>query len=154
INKRGVDDHTTIIRGLAVLLSHRITLDLSSLYNQAPQSSSEKSLVKTIKLGGRGTRLTIMTEENKKKFGTQVGRSAPDQISPELVPEVIFPALHPLHYQKLSANVSLSAKGHTTFLHARQKALQYMSALIQLQIAAVQQGSETSGAQMTFGDTA
>ncbi|MEA5594307.1 PfaB family protein [Rivularia sp. UHCC 0363] len=33
LNRRGVDEHTTLLRGLAQLFSHRVQIDLSPLYN-------------------------------------------------------------------------------------------------------------------------
>lgn len=51
INRRGVDDHTAIVRVLAQLLSHRVSLDLSPLYCPAPETATrKKSLVKTVTL--------------------------------------------------------------------------------------------------------
>ncbi|BAZ52850.1 beta-ketoacyl synthase [Nostoc sp. NIES-4103] len=38
-NKRGIDDHTSIIKALAKLVSHRVDIDLSPLYSQTPQRS-------------------------------------------------------------------------------------------------------------------
>ncbi|MBG1245646.1 PfaB family protein [Nostoc sp. NZL] len=51
LNKRGVDDHASIIKALAKLLSHRVELDLSPLYSQQPEVSNEsQSNVRTITL--------------------------------------------------------------------------------------------------------
>ncbi|WP_392478723.1 PfaB family protein [Nostoc sp. C110] len=51
LNKRGVDDHASIIKALAKLLSHRVELDLSPLYSQEPEVSNEsQSNVRTITL--------------------------------------------------------------------------------------------------------
>ena len=33
LNRRGIDDHTSLLRGLVQLLSHRVEIDLSPLYN-------------------------------------------------------------------------------------------------------------------------
>ncbi|MHC0064381.1 PfaB family protein [Nostoc sp. UIC 10890] len=43
LNKRGVDDHTSIIKALAKLLSHRVNLDLSPLYSQEPKGSQKNN---------------------------------------------------------------------------------------------------------------
>ncbi|MEH1965740.1 type I polyketide synthase [Nostoc sp.] len=51
LNKRGVDDHTSIIKALAKLLSHRVGLDLSPLYSQEAEISHQsKSTLRTITL--------------------------------------------------------------------------------------------------------
>ncbi|MBH8564125.1 type I polyketide synthase [Nostoc sp. CENA67] len=38
-NKRGIDDHTSIIKALAKLVSHRVDIDLSPLYSQTQKRS-------------------------------------------------------------------------------------------------------------------
>ncbi|MBW4596909.1 MAG: PfaB family protein [Brasilonema angustatum HA4187-MV1] len=89
VNRRGVDDHTSIIRALAKLFSHQVSLDLSALYTQATETSSQlKPTVKTLTLGGNshvgvpqrqtptegsirsGNRILtkILSDENRKKF--------------------------------------------------------------------------------------
>ncbi len=68
-NRRGIDDHTSIIKGLAVLLSHRVDLDLSPLYaNEKETSRQPNPIVKTITLGGSSIHSTILSETNKKLF--------------------------------------------------------------------------------------
>ncbi|MBW4554945.1 MAG: type I polyketide synthase [Trichormus sp. ATA11-4-KO1] len=53
LNRRGVEDHTSIIRAFAKLLSHRVEIDLSPLYASLPESSGQSQvLLKTITLGG------------------------------------------------------------------------------------------------------
>ncbi|MBF2008961.1 MAG: type I polyketide synthase [Chlorogloeopsis fritschii C42_A2020_084] len=39
LNKRGVDEHTSIVRALAKLLSHQVSLDLSPLYSPVQETS-------------------------------------------------------------------------------------------------------------------
>lgn len=69
LNKRGVDDHTSIVKALAKLVSHRVSLDLSPLYCQMQESSSKgKSVVKTITLGGSRISSTILSYKDKKIF--------------------------------------------------------------------------------------
>jgi len=41
VNKRGVDDHTSIVRSLAKLVSHRVNLDLSPLYSIGRENGSK-----------------------------------------------------------------------------------------------------------------
>jgi PfaB family protein len=51
INRRGCDDYTAIVKALAQLLSHRVSVDLSPLYSLVQESvSKNKSLLKTITL--------------------------------------------------------------------------------------------------------
>jgi len=41
VNKRGVDDHTSIVKALAKLVSHRVNLDLSPLYSIGRENGSK-----------------------------------------------------------------------------------------------------------------
>ena len=51
INRRGVDDYAAVVKVLAQLLSHRVSVDLSPLYCSVPEAAiSNKSLVKTVTL--------------------------------------------------------------------------------------------------------
>jgi PfaB family protein len=85
LNRRGIDDHTSIIRALAKLFSHQVSLDLSALYSQETETSTQlKPTVKTLTLGinshggvtpvERGVRsgnrifTKILSDENRKKF--------------------------------------------------------------------------------------
>ncbi len=69
LNRRGVDDHASILKALAKLLSHRVSLDLSPLYSQAKETSSQSKLTtRTVTLGGNPIAATILSEENRKLF--------------------------------------------------------------------------------------
>ncbi|MBW4499557.1 MAG: PfaB family protein [Scytonema hyalinum WJT4-NPBG1] len=69
LNRRGIDDHTSIIRALAKLLSHQVSLDLSSLYSQTTETSSQlKPTVKTVNLGGNRIVAKILSDENRTLF--------------------------------------------------------------------------------------
>ncbi|QLE52043.1 type I polyketide synthase [Nostoc sp. C057] len=65
LNKRGVDDHASIIKALAKLLSHRVELDLSPLYSQEPEVSNEsQSNVRTITLQNSKISYTSLNKKN------------------------------------------------------------------------------------------
>ncbi|MEJ6483141.1 type I polyketide synthase [Nostoc punctiforme UO1] len=66
LNKRGVDDHASIIKALAKLLSHRVDLDLSPLYSQEPEifNQSQPS-VKTITLDNTKISYTSLNKKNQ-----------------------------------------------------------------------------------------
>ncbi len=69
LNRRGLDDHSSLLKALAKLLSHRVSLDLSPLYNQTEQIlMRKKPIVKTATLGGQGIASKILTPENRKNF--------------------------------------------------------------------------------------
>ncbi|WP_414586151.1 PfaB family protein [Scytonema sp. PCC 10023] len=68
-NRRGIDDHTSIIKALAKLFSHGASVDLSPLYTQTTETSnSSKPTVKTLTLGGNRITSTILSDENRKLF--------------------------------------------------------------------------------------
>jgi PfaB family protein len=69
LNSRGVKDHTAIVKALAQLVSHRVSLDLSSLYVPLEITvTKKKALIKTVTVGGKAIASKILTPENKEKF--------------------------------------------------------------------------------------
>ncbi|AFY35879.1 type I polyketide synthase [Calothrix sp. PCC 7507] len=69
LNRRGMDDHTSIIKALGKLLSHRVDLDLSSLYNLSQESSHQSKLtLRKITLGGDSITATILSDDNRQAF--------------------------------------------------------------------------------------
>ncbi|MEB3220298.1 MAG: PfaB family protein [Nostocales cyanobacterium 94392] len=73
LNRRGVDDHSSIIKALAKLVSHQVDLDLSPLYSHVEETNKQGKLShKKIILGGYSFTESILTAENKKFFQNQV----------------------------------------------------------------------------------
>ncbi|MGH7998453.1 MAG: PfaB family protein, partial [Brasilonema sp.] len=69
LNRRGIDDHTSIIRALAKLFSHQVSLDLSQLYSQTTETLNQrKPTVKTFTLGANRITNNILNDENRKLF--------------------------------------------------------------------------------------
>ncbi len=69
INRRSIDDRTALVKLLAQLTSHRVPLDLSSLYEPTQENKpQQRSLVRTVSLTDKGIRDSILTAENKRKF--------------------------------------------------------------------------------------
>lgn len=69
LNRRGMDDHTSIVKALGKLLSHRVDLDLSSLYSLTPESGTQNKLtLRKITLGGNSITATILSDDNRKAF--------------------------------------------------------------------------------------
>lgn len=67
LNRKGVDDHTSILKAIAKLVSHQVSLDLSPLYSQANETSTpSKSMAKTITLSEHRIIDTRLREENWK----------------------------------------------------------------------------------------
>jgi PfaB family protein len=68
LNRRGTDDFTSIAKALAQLLSHRVPVDLSPLYQLQAKDQQRRSILKNITLGGRDIISTILNESNREYF--------------------------------------------------------------------------------------
>jgi PfaB family protein len=68
LNRRGMDDHSSMVKALAKLVSHQVTLDLSPLYNLTTTTKQNKLTLRTITLGGKSIAAAILTEGNRKYF--------------------------------------------------------------------------------------
>ncbi|MBE9050272.1 type I polyketide synthase [Nostocales cyanobacterium LEGE 11386] len=83
LNRRGVEDHTSIIRALAKLLSHRVEIDLSPLYAPMPTNSSQNQvLLKTITLGSNKNDGIFVSRKNQEIFNNKFSNllvNAPNQ---------------------------------------------------------------------------
>ncbi|MDZ8077983.1 MAG: type I polyketide synthase [Nostoc sp. DcaGUA01] len=67
LNKRGVDDHTSLIKALAKLLSYRVNLDLSPLFSQIKEVDHDsESRVKNITLDSNKINYTSLSNNNPK----------------------------------------------------------------------------------------
>jgi PfaB family protein len=79
LNKRGVDEHTSIVRALAKLLSHQVSLDLSPLYSPVQETSrlSQSILNKFQKLSANISRLHKAHTnflQTQQEFSKQLGK--------------------------------------------------------------------------------
>ncbi|MEA5595649.1 PfaB family protein [Rivularia sp. UHCC 0363] len=73
LNRRALDDHSSIVKALAKLVSHQVALDLSPLYSPVEETSQKaKFSQKKVILGGYSFTDKILTPENKKLFQEQV----------------------------------------------------------------------------------
>jgi PfaB family protein len=68
LNRRGTDDFTSIVKALAQLISHRVPVDLSSLYQLQEKDQQRRSILKKITLGGPDIASTILSESNRESF--------------------------------------------------------------------------------------
>ncbi|MEH2394799.1 MAG: PfaB family protein [Nostoc sp.] len=67
LNRRGMDDHASIVKALAKLLSHQVNVDLSPLYSKVQQTTNQtKATLRTVTLGGKAIAATILSQENRK----------------------------------------------------------------------------------------
>ena len=105
LNRRGVDDHTSIIKALAKLFSHRIELDLSPLYSSSNTKINQDIACKNQSLLQNNS---LLNYEQKIK-------SIPN-------------------YQSLNNNNARLTKAHSFLLQSRQRSLQQLSLFLQQQL--------------------
>ncbi len=111
INKKGVDDYTSIVRVLARLVAHRAPLDLTVLYERH-SLELEASQVAVAAAG--------QAEEVQ-----EVCAPIPAAVSEQVL------ETYRLQQQALRQSTTLATTSHTSFLHSRSGALQQLDALIQ-----------------------
>ncbi|MBD2294659.1 type I polyketide synthase [Anabaena sphaerica FACHB-251] len=81
LNRRGIDDHTSIVKALAKLLSHRVKLNLSPLYNLSSATGKQnKAALRKVTLGGKSMAATILSAENRQLFQKNHHQKQPQRI--------------------------------------------------------------------------
>ncbi|MEA5617308.1 type I polyketide synthase [Cronbergia sp. UHCC 0137] len=109
LNRRGIDDHTSLVKGLAKLLSHRVKLDLSPLYNLSSENAQlNKAALRKITLGSESITATILSEENRKIFAEHTSQKPEQTINKnqeykiintlqynQIPPQEIYPTIPP-----------------------------------------------------------
>ncbi|MEC4887966.1 MAG: PfaB family protein, partial [Scytonema sp. PMC 1070.18] len=152
LNRRGTDDHTSILRALAKLLSHRVSLDLSSLYTQTTQTSQHKPTVKTLTLGGKNIPTTILNDNNRKLFSNLPTPPQPplhnivtptsDRKDKENMNNPTQPIQPPptttYDLTLFNSNNTKIHLAHTEFLNSRHQFSKQLSEIIQLQLACIE----------------
>ncbi|MGL6339674.1 MAG: polyketide synthase, partial [Waterburya sp.] len=108
LNRRGIDDHVSLLKALAKLVSHRVELNLSPLYGQV-QTNSNNSIN------------TTSSNLNQNNFVPQ----------PSLENQFMFS-------EKLANDNSKMVKLHTNFLQSRQTYISESSELMMLQMSLLQ----------------
>ncbi|ABA22208.1 Beta-ketoacyl synthase [Trichormus variabilis ATCC 29413] len=69
LNRRGIDDHTSFVKALAKLVSHRVNVDLSPLYSPVIETSNlNKVTLRKITVGGDSISGKILSPENLQLF--------------------------------------------------------------------------------------
>jgi PfaB family protein len=132
LNKRGIDEHTCIVKALAKLLSHRVNMDLSSLYSQVQENTRQiQPKLRTITLNGSEFNFTALTKKDQKNFqnptsDTLIQNNKKQQYKPLDLRE--FERLNPYFQQghiKSLEFVEESPKPHSTTTGEQQKKYQY-----------------------------
>ncbi|MBS9395355.1 MAG: type I polyketide synthase [Dolichospermum sp. LBC05a] len=69
LNRRGTDDHSSLIKALAKLLSHQVNLNLAPLYNLSSENTQQKkAALRKVTLGGNSMTSAILNAENRQIF--------------------------------------------------------------------------------------
>ncbi len=69
LNRRGTDDHSSLIKALAKLLSHQVKLNLAPLYNLFSENTQQKkAALRKVTLGGSSMTAAILNAENRQIF--------------------------------------------------------------------------------------
>jgi PfaB family protein len=69
LNRRGTDDHGSLIKALAKLLSHQVNLNLAPLYNLSSENTQQKkAALRKVTLGGNSMTSAILNAENRQIF--------------------------------------------------------------------------------------
>ncbi|RMG74953.1 MAG: beta-ketoacyl synthase [Chloroflexi bacterium] len=118
IDQMGVETRLSLIKMLAQLVAHHVPINIAPLYRPLPQTP-ERSLVRTVQLGGQDVYGAIVNEANLEKFAVQGVHQA--QV-----------AQRAKSFQTaMPAGVSTV---HTNFLKTRQDSLKQMADLITQQM--------------------
>ncbi|HLO86978.1 MAG TPA: type I polyketide synthase [Nostocaceae cyanobacterium] len=71
LNRRGIDDHTSIVKALAKLVSHQVNVNLAPLYHLSSASTKQnKATLRKVTLGRNSIAATILSAENRQLFST------------------------------------------------------------------------------------
>jgi len=117
IDQLRLDDHTALLKLLARLVSHRVPVNLSVLYDETMPVVEHKQLLRTIALGGEPVRDVILNEDNRRR----IGRKPVQRPVPAYEPEIVQP-------QRVAV-----ADDHSAQLQSRLQGLLEIGALIKAQ---------------------
>jgi PfaB family protein len=71
LNRRGIDDHTSIVKALAKLVSHQVNVNLAPLYNLSSATTKQnKATLRKVFLGRNSMTATILSAENRQLFSS------------------------------------------------------------------------------------
>jgi PfaB family protein len=132
MHRRGIDDHTSIVKAMAKLVSHRVPLDLSPLY-----AKDAKALQPEAQPAAAAQAVQPALDKSVKQSENQADKHK------TLATEPLQPRSHSQNqhqqrqqhqqFQELCHNTSNQAKNHAKFLEDRRRALLQIGHIIQLQ---------------------
>ncbi|MCP4750605.1 MAG: PfaB family protein, partial [Proteobacteria bacterium] len=137
MDRKGANDHVSILKAVAKLFSHRVPVDMSMLYaEERTIPAAKKSRPQTITLGGNSIADSILTRENKQRFAaTEPAVKNPSSRAGD-------PRRHTEKYEdfnsqilnEIGAHRTMIGRTHSAFLEARHASLQQLRETIRLQI--------------------
>lgn len=134
IDSLGTDDRVSVIKMLAQLVSHRVPLNLSPLYNAVASTAETngRKLIRTVRLGGQDLYHAIVNEENRAKFA-DIQHNLP--VSQTNFEETDMPSYlaRPAPTEPIKDPISAA---HVTFLKSRQEGLRQLGEMVGMQINA------------------
>jgi hypothetical protein len=106
LNRRGTDDHSSLIKALAKLLSHQVKLNLAPLYDLSSENKKQNKLtLRKVTLGGNSMTSAILNAENRQIFANNQKQTIfPHQeykiinslqTAEKIAPTEIYPKLQP-----------------------------------------------------------
>ncbi|MFM7363114.1 MAG: PfaB family protein, partial [Cuspidothrix sp.] len=106
LNRRGIDDHSSLIKALAKLLSHQVNLNLAPLYNLSSENTQrKKAALRKVILGGNSITSAILNADNRRLFANYQKQKISTQqeykiinslqVSEEIAPTDIYPQPQP-----------------------------------------------------------
>ncbi|MBG1267072.1 PfaB family protein [Nostoc sp. WHI] len=82
LNRRGMDDHASMVKALAKLLSHQVNVDLSPLYSKAQETANQnKATLRIVTLGGKSIVAAILSDKNRKLVEDLIGDIRSDRFA-------------------------------------------------------------------------
>ncbi len=113
LNRRGLDDHSSIVKALAKLVSHQVSLDLSPLYSTVEESSKKaKNSQRKVTLGGHNITESILTASNKKLFQnpSEISHKSEEKLD---FAAIINPIVQPIDKEDLSVKFNPTPEPET-----------------------------------------
>jgi acyl transferase domain-containing protein len=106
LNRRGTDDHSSLIKALAKLLSHQVNLNLAPLYDLSSENNKQNKLtLRKVTLGGNSMTSAILNAENRQIFANNQKQTISThqeykiinslQTSEKIAPTEIYPKPQP-----------------------------------------------------------
>jgi PfaB family protein len=163
LDRKGAGTYITLLRALAQLHSHRVPIDFSAIYGSDTDfDHEEKSLKKSVTLGGSRIRPLIENEQNRLRLHPVI-ESPPAMVQSPLLPDPV-PKPEPIEVEAIPVITAEMVSGdpgsiddihkemglyrsqisrtHSAFLETRNASLKQLKEIIGFQLGAVPEFAE------------